>query len=276
MKTQDYYEAGQLREAVQAATDDVKSHPADVGKRTLLAELLCFTGELDRADKQLDAVGKQQPDAMLVISMFRHLVRAEMVRRDFYESGRVPDFIDKPRPELQLRLEASIRIREGDAAAAAEMLAEAETQRAPVAGVANGKAFDDLRDLDDLCASFFEVLTSNGKYYWIPIDRVESIELRPPTRPRELLWRPAHMVVRGGPDGEVFLPTLYAGSHAEEEDDVTRLGRFTDWRGGDGVPVRGVGQRMFLCGDREQSILDFEEVTIDNPTLGDTDDESST
>lgn len=276
MKTQDYYQAGQLREAVQAATDDVKSHPADVGKRTLLAELLCFTGELDRADKQLDAAGKQQPEAMLVISMFRHLVRAEMVRRDFFESGRVPEFIEKPRPELQLRLEASIRIREGDAAGAAELLQEAETQRAPVAGVANGEPFDDFRDLDDLCSSFFEVLTSNGKYYWIPIDRVESIELRPPTRPRELLWRPAHMVVRGGPDGEVFLPALYAGSHAEEEDDATRLGRFTDWRGGDGAPVRGVGQRMFLCGDREQNILDFEKLTIDNPTLGNTDDESST
>jgi type VI secretion system protein ImpE len=275
MKTQDYYEAGQLREAIQAATDDVKSRPTDVGKRTLLAELLCFAGDLDRADKQLDAVGKQQPEAMLVISMFRHLVRAEMVRRDFYESGRVPEFIDKPRPELELRLQASIRIREGDLQGAAELLGEAEAQRPAVAGVANGKPFDDLRDLDDLCSSFFEVLTSNGKYYWIPIDRVELVELRPPTRPRELLWRPARMVVRGGPDGEVFLPTLYAGSHAEEEEDITRLGRFTDWRGGDDTPVRGVGQRMFLCGESEQSILEFQELTIDNPSLGDTDDESS-
>ena len=50
------------------------------------------------------------------------------------------------------------------------------------------------------------MLTSTGKYYWIPMERVEMIEFHDPARPRDLLWRRAHMVVRGGPDGEVFLP----------------------------------------------------------------------
>jgi type VI secretion system protein ImpE len=69
------------------------------------------------------------------------------------------------------------------------------------------------------------------------------------------------MVVRGGPDGEVFLPALYAGAHAEA-DDRLRLGRATDWRAAPGEPVRGVGQRTFLVGDEARAILELNELTI--------------
>ena len=267
MNTHEFYEAGQLDEAVSAAVAEVKQHPADAGKRALLAELLCFTGDLERADKQLDAMGKTDPGAMIVISMFRHLIRAETARREFFEKGRLPEFIDKPSDEMQLRLEASIRIREDDPRGAAGLLSKAEEMRTAVACECDGRAVDDFRDLDDLTSSFFEVLTSNGKYYWIPINRVETIEFRVPERPRELLWRPAHMIVRGGPDGEVFLPTLYAGSHAESDDRI-RLGRFTDWIGEEGAPIRGLGQRMYLCGDQDRSMLELEQITFNDPVAG--------
>jgi type VI secretion system protein ImpE len=72
------------------------------------------------------------------------------------------------------------------------------------------------------------------------------------------------MVVRGGPDGEVFLPALYAGSH-KEGDDRVRLGRATDWSGGDGAPVRGKGQRTFLVGDESIPIMDLQEITVNAP-----------
>ena len=100
-----------------------------------------------------------------------------------------------------------------------------------------------------------------------PDVRVELIELRAPKRPRDLLWRRAHMVVRGGPDGEVFLPALYPGSHAESDDRI-RLGRMTDWRGGEGAPVQGVGLRMFVIGRDDRTIMELEEITINEPTSG--------
>jgi type VI secretion system protein ImpE len=110
-------------------------------------------------------------------------------------------------------------------------------------------------------APLLEVLTSNGKYYWIPMERIERIEFRPPERPHDLLWRRVHMQVDAGPDGEVYLPVLYPGAPAEADDKV-RLGRATDWRGGDGSPVRGVGQRMFLVGNEGQSIMEFKEIAF--------------
>jgi type VI secretion system protein ImpE len=262
MNAREFYEAGQLQEAIKAQNDEVKQHPADTTRRGLLCELLCFAGNLDRADVQLETLGHQDAQSIPGISMFRHLVRAEQARQQFYSEGRVPEFLGQPSPVLQLHLQASIQIREGNIAAASELLHQAEDERPKPTGECNGKRFEDFRDLDDLNASFFEVLTSNGKYYWIPTERVELIEFRPPARPRDLLWQRVHMIVTDGPDGEVYLPTLYAGTHALEDDQL-RLGRATDWTGGEGSPVRGVGQRTFLIGDEALSILELQTVTFD-------------
>ena len=63
------------------------------------------------------------------------------------------------------------------------------------------------------------------------------------------------MVVTGGPDGEVYLPTLYAGSHTSDDEEV-RLGRTTEWNGDDGEPIRGTGQRIYLMGDKDCPIME--------------------
>jgi type VI secretion system protein ImpE len=263
MNAQHHYEAGNLPEAIAAATEEVRKHPADAGRRAFFCELLCFAGDLDRADKQLDALGQLAPDAMLGLALFRQLIRAEQARRQFYTEGRLPEFLDKPSPLLELHLKASIAIREGNSAEAATLLGQAEEMRPKPAGTCDGQPFDDFRDLDDLLAPVFEVLTTNGKYYWIPANQVELVELRPFQRPRDLLWRLAHMIVRGGPDGEVYLPTLYHGSH-DDPDNALRLGRATDWRGGKAEPMRGVGQRTFLVGDAGRTILEMQQLVFKN------------
>ncbi|MHC4398298.1 MAG: type VI secretion system accessory protein TagJ [Planctomycetota bacterium] len=272
MSAKEHYQAGRLDDAVAAAAEEVKRHPTDVDRRGFLAELLCFTGELERADKHLDAMGHQNPEAIPGISMFRQLIRAEQARQQFFDEGRMPEFLDKPDERLRLHLEASIRIREGNDGEAAEFLGQAEQKRPKVSGTAGDEPFDDLRDLDDLTASYFEVLTSTGKYYWIPMERVETMECHAPVRPRDLLWRRVHMVVCGGPDGEVFLPALYAGSHTESDDQM-RLGRATDWSGGDGTPARGRGQRTFLLGDQDHGILTLGNLTFANPMAAPDDDQ---
>jgi type VI secretion system protein ImpE len=249
-----------LQEALAAAKDEVRKSPTDTGKRGFLAELLCFAGDMEAADRQLDALGQQQPDAMMGIGLFRQLVRAEQARQQFYVDGRLPEFVGLPSDRMRLHLKASIHLREGQPAEAAGLLARAEEERPKVTGTCQDQPFDDLRDLDDLTASFFEVLTSNGKYYWIPMEQVELVEMRAPTRPRDLIWRRAHMVVNDGPDGEVYLPALYAGSHADADDKV-RLGRATSWRTANGL-TRGIGQRTFLVGVEGRSILELATLTF--------------
>ena len=55
------------------------------------------------------------------------------------------------------------------------------------------------------------------------------------------------MSVADGPDGEVYLPAIYAAD--DPMNDALRLGRETDWRQVEPGPVRGVGQRLFMMGD---------------------------
>ena len=254
-----HFEAGKLHDAIQAMNAEVRAKPSDVDRRGFLAELLCFESNLERADKMLDLIGTQDPGAALGLSLFRQQIRAEMARREFFGDGRVPEFLGDPPPHLKLHLEASVALREGDPAAAAKLLAEAEDQRPKVSGRCNGEAFDDIRDLDDLTAGFFEVLTSTGKYYWIPTERVATVEMHRPERPRDLIWRRAAMDVNEGPDGEVFLPAIYV-TPGVEVDERTQLGRVTDFVGGEGEPVRGIGQRTFLIGEEAMPILEIQSL----------------
>lgn len=262
MSASELYQSGQLPAAVEAALDAVRKNPSDLSARYLLGELLCFAGDLERADKQFDTLSKQWLDAALQISLVRHLIRAEKARQEFRLEGRLPEFVNNEVPaHLQLHLRAAIAIREGNPAEAHALLQEAEAQRPSVAGTCNGQPFDDLRDLDDLCAPFLEAFTGTGKYYWIPWNRIESMQLEKPTRPLDLLWRKTSITVTNGPDGDVYLPTLYLQT-TPECDSQLRLGRGTDWQGHEGEPVLGRGLRMWLFGDQEQSILQVHQIEI--------------
>jgi len=264
MNAKELYQAGKLSEAIQAAIGEVKSNPTDLEMRAFLCELLCVQGDLERADKQLETLLKQDPKAAVGVTLIRQLVRAETARRDFFTAGRPPEMLDEdvPTEAMQLCLKASISCREGDTAAAMDYLAQAEEVRPKVSGKCDGKAFDDFRDIDDLCAPFLEVLTSTGKYFWIANERIESIEIHPPQRPIDLQWLRVHMIVKGGPDGEVYLPATY---YSEEQEEAAALGRTTEWRGDEGEPIRGVGQRTFLVGEEARPILEIRQIEFDSP-----------
>lgn len=250
------FRAGRLDDAVAAANAAVRKAPADPAPRMLLAELLLFQGNLERADTLMDALTAMEPGLALQAAAFRQLVRAEQARRQIWTEGRVPEFLGEPSPHLKRILAALVTLRAGDAAEAARMLHEAEEHRPPAAGAEGSVPFTDFRDADDLCSGFFEVLTTTGKCFWVPTERVASVEFHAPERPRDLYWRRASMSVRDGPDGDVYIPVIYAADATSQPDPI-RLGRATDWVGGDGAPMRGLGQRVFLVGDEGRGVMEL-------------------
>jgi type VI secretion system protein ImpE len=262
MNAKDLYRAGKLAEAVAAMNAEVRDHPADNDRRGFLAELHCLSGNFEKADAQLDVLARGDAQGAAGVTLIRQLVRAEQARRQLFSEGRLPEFIGLPTEAMSLRLKALTELRAGHAAAAVEMLAAAEALRAPVRGTCDGAAFDELRDLDDVTADVFEVLTSTGKSFWIPFERVNSIEFRPPTRPRDLMWRRAAMSVKDGPDGEVYLPAVYVDPDGTAGDGE-KLARSTDWRDGEGAPTRGVGQRTLLVGEEPRPILEIKELLFE-------------
>ncbi len=251
--------AGRLDEAIALMNGEVRKNPTDVNRRAVLAELLCFAGNLERADAILAAIDAIDPGTVMGVSLFRQLVRAEQARQQFLSDGRMPEFLKKPDGAVELELRAVVALRAGATAEAAALAAEAESVRPLAPGTADGVSFDDFRDLDDLSAAHFEVLTSTGKYYWIPVASVSAIEFRAPERRRDLLWRRAAMSVIDGPDGEVFMPAIY-GSANKDLDPQYRLGHATDFLGGENEPQQGVGLRSFLIGEESRTILELGKI----------------
>ena len=256
------YEAGRLDDAVEASLAMVKAKPADVGLRFQLAELCCIAGNLDRADRQLDTVSNQDPQAAIGAALLRQLVRAELARRECFLKGRVPEFLGEPSEKLKAHLQALTLYREGDVAAAVaalEPLNEISNLRQPIK--VNGAEVDDLRDLDDLLSPVLEVHTTTGKYFWVDWNQILALEIQPPKRPFDLLWRQASLSIQSGPDGEVYLPAIYLEPDPDAATDANlQLGRGTDWiDSGDGM-VRGRGQRMLLAGEQDMPFMELQTI----------------
>jgi type VI secretion system protein ImpE len=154
-------------------------------------------------------------------------------------------------------VEALAAVRAGKPVDAAKLLEESEAARKPVGGSAGGVKFSAFRDGDDLLAPFLEVLAPGGRYVWLPLEMVQSLELTAPSKLRDLLWAPAKIRLRSGPSGDGYIPVVYPGSW-EHADEAIRLGRRTDWVG-DG-PVRGAGQRVFYLDGNDRGLLELRSV----------------
>ena len=68
--------------------------------------------------------------------------------------------------------------------------------------------------------------------------------------------------VEGDIDGRVYAPAIYFGTSAAADPKV-RVGQATDWA--EDIPgiVRGVGQKMFLCGDDARPFVEIHAVRMD-------------
>jgi len=259
VSTGELFRASRLPEAIDAQLQEVKNNPGDQARRLFLFELLAFAGDLDRAQRQVDALKYDELELQTALMAYRRLLDAERLRRKVFGEGAQPQFLLEPTPQVALRLEALARLREDRPADAVDLLRQAEEASPVLKGQLNGKPFEGLRDADDLFGGVLEVMAQGG-YYWVPLEQIESLVTKPPKFPRDLLWLPARLDTASAA-GEVFLPTLYPGSH-EHADDQVKLGRLTDWQSAEGGPVLGRGARVFLAGDEGVNVVDWRELQI--------------
>ena len=230
MTAKDLFQAGRLVEAIQALGTELRSNPADDKRRTFLFELLCFAGEYDRAEKQLDLLADTSKEAGMGSLVYRSALHAERLRAGMFSNNTLPLNSDLP----------------------------------TVAGVCNGQAFESIEDADSRIGARLEVFAA-GAYLWLPFQHIASIEMGPPKRLRDLLWIQA--LVRTGPAfqgrelGEVLLPALAPLSSRHSNDEV-RLGRKTEWtQHPDGVAIP-IGQKMLLIDGEEVPILEVRKLEL--------------
>src|SRR5690349_9541000 len=96
MSAREHFKSGKLAEAVDAQVREVKARPADHAARLFLFELLAFSGELDRARRQIDAVRYDDPEVDAAVQTYRKLLDAEEARRRLFRDGAAPQFFAEP------------------------------------------------------------------------------------------------------------------------------------------------------------------------------------
>ena len=258
MNAQQYFEAGDLNRAISAATDKVRNDPTQLEPRTLLFELLSFSGELDRAEKQLDVVGQQDAKSEWAVQVYRNVLAAERSRRRLWSDGLAPEFLLDPPEYVQWHLQAINRLREGNLTEANELLAKSAEQRSDALATIGESPAAAFQDCDDVLAPILELIVLRD-YVWLPLEQVRELEIMKPERPRDLIWIPVRLVLQDDSQRRGYMPVLYPGTH-QHSDDQVKLGRMTDWQETDGAPIRGFGQKMFLHGEDAISLLELGEV----------------
>lgn len=231
MRGSDYLREGNLRDAVQSVGEEVRQDPLSVQLRTFLFELLCFAGEYDRCEKQLDVLAQGGRTAELGSLLYRSALHAERSRQEF--------FVKK---EYQNRMSNS----------------------ADRAGALNGSPFHEISDSDSRIGARLEVFLG-GAYMWVPFEHITSITIEPPKRLRDLIWTPAIVHTaesfQGTDLGEVLVPVLSPGTWQHRDDEV-RLGRVTVWEQAEDGSEVPFGQKMLLVDGNEVPILELRNLEL--------------
>ncbi len=277
MTGQELWKEGRLTEAVEAQTAHVKAHPTEAEGRYLLFAFLCFQGELDRADRQLDALGVQDPKLEAGSMIYRNLLASEAERRRVWHEGALPLLPPEPPEWVNHRLEAVGCASKGDAASSLSALEEARRREGAARGTWNGSAFGAILDTDDFLEPILEIF-AGGRYLWLPFENVRELEISEPTHLLDVLWVPAKLTDATGITADVHLPALYPDTH-EGPSDGMRLGRATEWIEGP-AGNRGRGQKIFFLAaadeegeDEEKALLDIRALEIGNPPTDSPEDE---
>lgn len=257
-------DAGNLNEAVDATLQGVKSNPTDTAARTFLFELSCFTGDWARAEKQLDVVGHQSPTAMIGSLIYRQALEAEKKRERTFTEGLKPEFLADPPDYVYGLLTANNRLREGSTTEAREILDKIEEDRPAFAAKINGKEVEDFRDYNDTTSCVLEAIIKDS-YVWVPFEQIVKIEFTEPKSLRDLFWIQAKLETLNGTNGEVLIPSLYAGSYKNSNDQV-RLGRMTDWREAGSDIYVGEGLKLFFVEGEGKPILEIKEIEMNEAT----------
>ena len=251
-------DAGNLDEAVNTTLNTVKANPTDVQARTFLFELSCFSGDWERAERQLDVIGHQTVGAMIGSQIYKQNLRAERTRQRVFADGLKPEFLQPPPEYVEELLKANSRLREENSADARKMLDKIEEERPAFACRLNGAEKEDFRDYNDLTMCVFEAILKET-YVWLPMEQVKKIEFFESKSLRDLFWRQAKVEMRNGLGGEMFFPALYVDSY-KSGDDATRLGRKTNWRDAGNEVFLGEGLREFFSEGEAKTILEINRI----------------
>jgi type VI secretion system protein ImpE len=225
-----------------------------------LFQLLSVMGQWERALTQLNVAAELDAKTLAMAQMYREAIRCELLRADVFAGKTSPVVFGQPEEWLALLIE-SPSVHGGARAAEAQTLRDRAFDAAPgTTGSLDGQSVEWIADGDMRLGPVCEAVI-NGKYYWIPFERLARIDLEPPADLRDFVWMPAHFEFANGGDAVGVIPTRYPGSEKAEEAALS-LGRKTVWREEAPEVFVGVGQRVLATDSGEHPIMDVRTILL--------------
>ncbi len=246
------FKAGRLSVARDLLQNKIRASASDVQLRLSLLQLLCVLGEWDRARTQLEVVESLGDDNKNWINLLGPALMGEALRREVFAGRTTPLVLGEPTEWIAKLIQA---LKPAEPPVQAQLRSEAFEAAPTVPAKVNGEDLPWLADADSRLGPVFEAIME-GKYYWIPFDRIRRLSLAVPTDMRHLVWLPAQATWVTGGESAVLIPTRYCGTEQANEDQL-RLARRTTWEELAPDQFRGLGQRMLTAGERDFPLLDI-------------------
>ncbi|MEI6705697.1 MAG: type VI secretion system accessory protein TagJ [Methylococcales bacterium] len=251
---------GNLQEALVQLQNQIKKNPADPKLRVFLFQLLAVQGEWDRALTQLNISGDLDAANLAMLQTYREAIACEVLRKQIFQGSKTPLVFGQPEQWIAL-LQQALKLNTEHQHKEAQQLRDQAFELAPVTqGTINGEAFEWIADADVRLGPVLEAII-NGRYYWIPFQQIQQIQIEEPTDLRDVVWMPAHFVWTNGGDAFGLIPTRYPDSESSE-DFALRLARKTEWTELNEATFIGLGQRLLSTNENDYALMDVREITF--------------
>lgn len=250
---------GRPQEALQSLQAEIRKAPADAKLRVFLFQLLALLGQWERSLNQLGVLAEMDGTTLPMVRTYREAIQCERLRAEVFAGRRSPLIFGDPEPWIALLIEGLHLDATGHQAEAQAVRERAFAAAVETAGAVDEHPFSWIADADSRLGPMLEAIV-NGRYYWIPFQRIGTVTLERPADLRDYIWAPAQFIWANGGETVGLIPARYPGSEASA-DPLVQLGRKTEWSAGEGSAF-GFGQRMLATDADDYPLLDVRRIEL--------------
>ena len=197
-----------------------------------------------------------------MVQTYREAIACETLRLQVFAGHKAPMLFGEPETWIALLIEALLREGRGEPDAARQLREQGLEQAPATAGTADGQPFAWIADADTRLGPTIEAVI-NGRYYWLPWNRLAKVDIDPPEDLRDAVWMPAHFEFTNGGDIVGLIPTRYPDT-VLAQGDALALSRQTDWRETSPGVYIGLGQRLITTDNAEFPLMDLRSVVLES------------
>ncbi|MET0026313.1 MAG: type VI secretion system accessory protein TagJ [Candidatus Thiodiazotropha sp.] len=260
MQAEELLQQGELEAALDALQQTIRKEPSNAKWRTFLFQLLCITGDWQRALNQLKVSADLDSIGIPMAQTYHEAIRCELFRKEVFDGLRSPLIFGDPPEWTALLVEALRLTGQGDYAQAEILRQQAFDQAPTTAGQIDDQPFEWIADADPRIGPVVEAIV-NGRYYWIPVQRLKQVSIDAPEDLRDLVWVPAHLTFENEGEAVALLPARYPGTEAIQDSSL-KLSRKTEWQQLHEELYTGLGQKMLATDQDEYPLLGVRQIQI--------------